>query len=312
MKYVIKKFITMLITVFFVSFFVFIAFQIIPGDPATAMLGTEATPDEVAALRVKLGLDRPILVRYGEWLIAFFFGDMGKSYSYGISVKEMIGNKIPITVTLTLMSFLMIVCVSIPLGIYLAEHKNSPITRFIDGLNRVIMAVPAFFTGIMLTFIFGLVFRLFTPGGYVSYERNLPDFLYYLLYPAIAIALPKIAMTVKLLKSALLNEAELDYVRTAFSRGNTTRQVIYKHILKNALIPVITFLGMTLSDIVAGSIIIEQVFSIPGIGRLLITSISNRDYPVALSIISMVAFIVIFINFLVDLLYKYIDPRTEG
>ena len=310
MRYAAKKAVTMIATIFIVSFLVFLAFAVIPGDPATARLGLNATPEKVAALREQMGLNRPFFVRYFEWLGSFFFGDMGTSYSYGVSVRSMLSGKLPITLTLTLLSFLLILLISLPLGILTAEHEDSLFSHIFDVLNQIVMAVPSFFTGIILTFVLGLVLKLFTPGGYVSYRDNFGGFLYYLIFPAIAIALPKAAMTTKLLKGSVLKEARLDYVRTAYSRGNSTKEVLYRHVLKNALIPTITFLGMTLADIVAGSLIVEQVFSIPGIGRMLITSIANRDYPVVQAIIAIVAFIVIFINFLVDILYRVIDPRT--
>lgn len=171
------------------------------------------------------------------------------------------------------------------------------------------MAIPPFFSGILITLLFGLILHWFTPGGYVSYTQSVWRFLGYLIFPALAIALPKAAMAVKLLRSSVLSEMKLDYVRTAYSRGNRTKSVLYRHVLKNALIPVVTFLGMALADMVAGSIIIEQVFNIPGLGRILLTSISNRDYPVVQAIIVCIAFLVIFVNFAVDLIYKLVDPR---
>lgn len=312
MKYLMKKLGTLLLTVLIVSFLVFLSFQVIPGDPAVHMLGTNATPQKVEALREQLGLNRPLLIRYAEWLLSFFFGDMGISYSYGTPVRSMLVGKLPITITLTVMSFLLIILFSIPLGIHTAKYEDSFFSKTLDILNQITMAVPPFFIGILITYVFGLMLRLFTPGGYVSYNSNVFGFLGYLLFPAVAIALPKAAMNMKLLKTSVLNEAKLDYVRTAYSRGNSTGDVLYRHVLKNALIPVITFLGMTLADIVAGSLIVEQVFSIPGIGRMLITSIYNRDYPVVQAIIAMIAFIVIIINFLVDILYQIIDPRMRG
>ncbi len=312
MRYLLKKLGTTFLTVLIVSFLVFLAFQVIPGDPAVHMLGTSATPQKVEALREQLGLNRPLFVRYAEWLKSFFFGDMGISYSYGISVRSMLAGKLPITITLTVISFLLIILFSIPLGIQAAKYEDSIFSKTLDILNQVTMAVPPFFIGILVTYVFGLSLRLFTPGGYVSYTSDMLGFLGYLLFPAMAIALPKAAMNTKLLKTSVLKEAKLDYVRTAYSRGNSTGEVLYRHVLKNALNPVITFLGMTLADIVAGSLIVEQVFSIPGIGRMLITSIYNRDYPVVQSIIAMIAFIVIIINFLVDILYQAIDPRMRG
>ena len=174
------------------------------------------------------------------------------------------------------------------------------------------MAIPPFFSGILITLIFGRIFKRFTPGGYVSYEKDFAGFIGYLFFPAVAIALPKAAMAVKLLRSSVIKEARLDYVRTAYSRGNRTNDVLYKHVLKNALIPVVTFLGMALADMIAGSIIIEQVFSIPGLGRILLTSISNRDYPVVMAVIVCIAVLVLVVNMAVDLIYGLIDPRITA
>ena len=219
---------------------------------------------------------------------------------------------IPITVTLTVMSFIMIVILSIPIGLYTSKYEDRAASKAVDILGQITMSIPPFFLGILITYVFGMIFKVFTPGGFVSYDINFGKFLGYLVFPSIAIALPKAAMSTKLLKSSILSERKLDYVRTAYSRGNSTMDVLYKHVLKNAIIPVITFLGMTLADIVAGSLVIEQVFSIPGYGRLLISSIANRDYPVVQAIIAIIAMIVIIINTLVDTTYKVLDPRLRG
>ena len=312
MKTIFKKLITFFITVLLVTFFVFVAFELIPGDVATARLGTSATPESLARLREELGLTRPFFVRYFIWLRSFFFGDMGRSYSYGVSVKSMLMSKLPITLTLTVMSFVLIVAISIPLGLFVSKHEDRAFSKAIDVVGQITMAIPPFFLGIIITYVFGMVLRLFTPGGFVSYDIDPAGFVMYLLFPAIAIALPKAAMSTKLLKTSILSERNLDYVRTAFSRGNSTMDVLYRHVLKNAIIPVITFLGMTLADIVAGSLVIEQVFSIPGYGRLLISSIANRDYPVVQAIIAIIAMIVIVINMVVDITYQILDPRMRG
>lgn len=309
MKYVVRKILTMILTLLAVTFFVFLSFHVISGDPATSMLGTEATPQKVAALREELGLNDPVLVQYGRWAAGLLHGDMGTSYSYRIPVTGMVANKIPVTITLTLMAFVLMVVISIPLGIYTAKHEGGVVDRIIYIINQIIMAIPPFFSGILITLIFGRIFKLFTPGGYVSYEKNFAGFVGYLFFPAVAIALPKAAMAVKLLRSSVIKEAKLDYVRTAYSRGNRTNDVLYKHVLKNALIPVVTFLGMALADMIAGSIIIEQVFSIPGLGRILLTSISNRDYPVVMAVIVCIAVLVLVVNMAVDLIYGLIDPR---
>lgn len=312
MKYVVRKILTMILTLLAVTFFVFLSFHVISGDPATSMLGTEATPQKVAALREELGLNDPVLVQYGRWAAGLLHGDMGTSYSYRMPVTGMVANKIPVTITLTLMAFVLMVVISIPLGIYTAKHGGGVVDRIIYIINQIIMAIPPFFSGILITLIFGRIFKLFTPGGYVSYEKNFAGFVGYLFFPAVAIALPKAAMAVKLLRSSVIKEAKLDYVRTAYSRGNRTNDVLYKHVLKNALIPVVTFLGMALADMIAGSIIIEQVFSIPGLGRILLTSISNRDYPVVMAVIVCIAVLVLVVNMAVDLIYGLIDPRITA
>lgn len=311
MRYAGKKIITMFLTLFAVTLFVFLAFHVISGDPATSMLGTQATPERVEALREEMGLNDPVLVQYGRWALNFIKGDMGTSYSYRMPVSEMIAGKIPVTLTMTIMAFLLMVMISVPLGIYTARHAGGVIDRIIYMINQVIMAFPPFFAGILITLVFGRIFKLFTPGGYISYEKSVTGFIGYLFFPSLAIALPKAAMAVKLLRSSVISESKLDYVRTAFSRGNRTRDVLYKHVLKNALIPVITFLGMALADMIAGSIIIEQVFSIPGLGRILLTSISNRDYPVVMAVIVCIAVLVLVVNMIVDIIYGLVDPRIS-
>lgn len=309
MRYIGKKLFTMIVTLFAVTLFVFLSFHLISGDPATSLLGTQATPERVEALRQELGLKDPVLVQYARWALGFLKGDMGVSYSYRMPVKEMVADKIPVTVALTTLAFFMMTLIAIPLGIYTARHEGGVIDRGICLVNQVIMAVPPFFAGILITLVFGRIFRLFTPGGYVSYQKDFGRFIGYLLFPALAIALPKAAMAVKLLRSSVISESRLDYVRTAYSRGNTTAGVLYRHVLKNALIPVITFLGMALADMIAGSIIIEQVFSIPGLGRILLTSISNRDYPVVMAVIVCIALLVLVVNMIVDIVYGLADPR---
>ena len=311
MKYVLKKLGAMVITLLSISFLVYFAFDIIPGDAALASLGTDATPERLAELREQMGLNRPFIQRYLDWLLSFIQGDFGNSYKYNMPVADMITSKLPITVIMAVISFFIMVVVSLPIGIYTAKHNGKKIDRLITIANQIVMAVPHFFMGIIITYIFGLVLKLFTPGGFVSYEADFWRFIGYIIFPCIAIALPKIAMSVKMLRSSCITESKKDYVRTAYSKGNNTNKVLYKHVLKNAMIPVITLWGMTLADMLVGSIVIEQVFNIPGIGRILLTSISYRDYPVVEAIIVLIAIVVIVTNFLVDIIYQLIDPRIS-
>ena len=311
MKYAAKKFLTLIITLFIVSLLAFLAFQIIRGDPTTKLLGTEATEAARAELRAELGLDRPIPVRYWDWLTSFLRGDMGMSYSYHMPVADMLGEKLAITFLLTLLSFAFTIVLSIPLGILAGSVRSGWLDGLVTAVDQVVMSVPAFFIGILACFLFGIVLKVFTPGDFVSYTQDWGAFLSYLILPALSIAIPRIAMTVKMLRSAILQESGKDYVRTARSRGGDRGNILRRHVLKNALIPVITFLAVSAAEIMTGTIIIEQVFTIPGVGRLLLASISNRDFPVVQAIVVIMAAWIVLVNFVADLLYQLVDPRLR-
>ncbi len=311
MKYFAKKFLTLIITLFIVSLLAFLAFQIIPGDPTTKMLGTEATPEAVAALRAELGLDQPFLLRYWHWLTGFLTGDLGVSYSYHMPVGPMLWEKLGITALLTLLSFAITLLIALPLGLLAGRVQHDALDSFFTAIDQVIMSIPSFFVGILICFFCGIVLKLFTPGAFVSYTQSWTDCLAYLFFPALAIAIPRIAMTVKMFRSSIRKELGQDYVRTAQSRGLGPSSLLLRHILRNALLPVITFLAISAAEIMTGSIIIEQVFTVPGIGRLLLSSISNRDFPVVQAIVVLLAAWIVLINFLADLLYQLVDPRIR-
>ncbi len=317
MRYFLKKLFTLIMTLFIVSVAAFLAFQIIPGDVVGSILGTEATPEREAQLREELGLNDPPVVRYVNWMTDVLKGDLGESYRYSKSMNEMmpvdelIGDKLPVTLWLAALSLIIIVVVSIPLGVFWAKSRNRFVDAFMSVLTQTTMAVPAFFLGILVTYLFGMVFKWFVPGGYVSYEEDFGGFLKYLIFPAVSVAIPKIAMTTRFLRNSMLTEMNSDYVRTARSKGCTDRQIMYGHVLRNALMPVVTFLGMIIAEIVAGSIVVEQVFGLPGIGRLLISSISTRDLPVVQILVMYITAVVIIVYFLVDILYRVIDPRIS-
>ncbi len=311
MKYTAKKFFTLIITLLIVSLLAFLAFQVIPGDPTTKLLGTEATPEAVAALRAEMGLDKPVLVRYWNWMTSFLQGDMGESYSYHTPVGDMLADKLPITFLLTILAFLFTVVLSIPLGVAAGSVRNKVLDRLFVALDQVVMSIPSFFIGIIACFLFGTILRIFTPGDFISYQQSWSACLIYLIFPALSIAIPRVAMTVKMLRGSILDEQGKDYVRTARSRGNGRSAILTRHVLKNALIPVIAFLAVTAAEIMTSTIIIEQVFTIPGIGRLLLASISNRDFPVVQAIVVILAAWIVIVNFVADLLYQLVDPRIQ-
>ncbi len=311
MRYSLKKIGTMLLTMLIVSFLTFAAFSMLSGDAAERLLGTQATPERLEALRVELGLNKPLLIRYGHWLLDFISGDLGQSYQYSLPVSTLIAQRIAPTLTLTVMALVLIVVISIPLGVFSAKYPGGKLDKCLTVGNQILMSVPPFFTGILFTYFFGLLLGLFVSGAFPD-TRNFGPYLGYLFFPALAIALPRIAMTVRLLRGCILEEAKRDYVRTSMSRGRSRGDILYRHVLKNTLVPLVTFLALTVAELVAGSVIIEQVFSVPGIGRLLLSSISNRDYPVAQAIVVLLAFWVVLCNLLGDLISRRIDPRLRG
>ncbi len=311
MSFILKKLTTMIITLLVLSFLSFAAFEMV-GDPVNTILGTNATPEAAAELRAQLGLDRPLLVRYGSWLVNFFRGDWGESYIYRIPVREMISEKFVITVTLTLMGFVLAVLLAIPIGIYTARREGQWIDRAITVLSQILMAIPPFFVAILLTILFGLLLKIFTPGTFVSYREDMGRFIGYMIFPAISIALPRVAMTVKMLRTTILGEMQKDYIRTAYSRGHSRQTALKAHAFKNGLLPVITFLAANMAEMLAGCIVIEQIFSVPGIGRLLMTSISSRDIPTVEAIVMILALWVMIVHFIGELVNDAVDPRLHG
>jgi len=310
-KYAAKRIFTLLLTMIIVSFLTFAAFELVSGDPAQTMLGTQATPERLALLREELGLNRPFFARYSSWLAGFFSGDLGVSYNYRQPVWSLIAPKLEITLCMCFVSFLLITVISIPLGIYSARWTSGPINAVRTAFNQLCMAVPPFFTGILVSWGFGILLRMFTPGDFPGLHEQFGASLKYLFFAAICLSIPRIAMTVRMMRSTVIGEMNKAYVRTAISRGNDRRGVLMTHVLKNSLVAAVTFLGQTMAEIVGGSIVVEQVFGIPGLGRMLVASIANRDYPVVQTIVVILAFWVVLTGTIADLLNQSIDPRLR-
>lgn len=308
MKYAIRRVVTGLTTMLLVSLLAFLAFDLISGDPAEIILGTQATPEGLAALRAELGLDLPLPIRYGNWLKGFFTGNLGISYQYKQPVWELIAPKVAVTVCLSLLSFLLVLVTAIPLGLATAGRRGS----WLDvALEQLCMAVPPFFTGILLSWGCGVVLHWFTVGSFPDLSRDPLGAVKYLFFAAIALAIPRTAMTVRMFRSTVAGELGKAYVRTAVARGNTPKQVLRRHVLRNALPPVVAFLAQTVAELAAGAVVVEQVFAIPGLGRLLVSSISNRDYPVVLAIVVILAFWVVLSGVVADLIQQRLDPRLR-
>ncbi len=302
----------LVVTLLLVTILAFLAFSILPGDPTTSILGVDATAEQIAALRARLGLDLPLWQRYLNWLGGLVTGDLGQSYNYAVPVAQLLGSRIAVTATLAGMSFLLIVAIALPLGILCARYEGGVVDKALTVLGQVTMSIPNFLLGFALTYVFSLMLRWFTVGSFTSAaQQGVGAYLGYLFFPALAIALPRAAMTVKMLRGSILSEMGEDYIRTAYSKGNSKSGVLWRFALRNAIIPVITFLAMTIADIVAGSIVVEQVFAVQGVGQMLVTSIGNRDYPVVQAIVALIAMVVVVCNFLADALYRVMDPRLR-
>lgn len=312
MKQILKRLGLLAATLLLVTVLAFVAFSILPGDPTNSILGLNATQEQTAALRERLGLDLPLWQRYLDWLGGLLTGQLGQSYLYEMPVSQLLGNRVAVTATLAAMSFVLIVAISLPLGILAARHAGGWIDRVVSVLGQVTMSVPNFLLGFLLTCLFSLILRWFTVGSFsTAAEQGLGAYLGYLFFPALSIALPRAAMTVKLLRGSILGEMGQDYIRTAYSRGNSKRRVLWCFALRNAMIPVITFLAMTVADVVAGSLVVEQVFAVQGIGQMLVSSINSRDYPVVQAIVALIAVVVVASNFAADAFYRVMDPRLR-
>ena len=311
MRYFIKKTIALLITLLLAVFLTFLIFEVIPSDAAEASLGIDATEEEIQALREEMGLNRPLIVRYGSFLKSAVTGDFGESDHYGIPVSELLKDRFGVTISLALFSFVLIVGISVPLGIFAARTKTKIGEGSVVFLTQTMMAVPSFFLGVLISFLFGIMLRWFVPGGYIPAEEDFFGFLGFMIYPAMAVAIPKIGMTVRFLQSSLKEQMGADYVRTAKSKGCGKGRVLWCHVLRNALVPVVTFLAMVMAEILAGSIVIEKVFDLAGVGRLLVECVSVRDLPVVRAIVLYSTAVVVVLNYGADLICRFLDPRNK-
>ena len=312
MRFILRRLAAALAALFLVSALSFLAFSVIRGDPASLILGTGATPEQLAALREELGLNRSVPARYLAWLGNFLTGSLGNSVRFrGEAISAMILDRLPVSAALALLSLLFVVLISLPLSLVSVRREGAPLDRLVNTFTALSISVPGFFLGVVFIWIFGVVLRLFSPGVYVDYRENFAGFIGCLFFPALAIAIPNAAVLTKFLRSSLFKEQRSDYVRAARSKGADFSLTLRRHALRNALVPSITVLGMIVAEVFSGSIVIETVFTIPGIGRLLIAAIGSRDYPLIQTLVVYIAGIVVIANTLADIAIQIIDPRIR-
>jgi len=309
--YLIQRTGSLLLSLFAATILVFLLVEAAPGGPAAFMMGLNADPASITALRRELGLDQPPLARYFGWVAGLAVGDFGISYTYRVPVGELIAERLWVSLPLALIAFAISTAIAIPAGVAAARYKNQPQGRIIMTAAQAGIAVPNFWLAILLVMIFSVTLRWFSAGGFPGWSDGAGPALKALLLPAIALALPQAAILTQIMRSSMLETLNEDYVRTARAKGAGHGRVLTHHALRNALIPVLTILGLQFSFLLAGSIIIENVFYLPGLGRLVFQSIVQRDLIVVQSIVMVLVFTVILVAFLVDLGYAIVDPRLR-
>ena len=310
-RYLVRKLITLIVLLFLVSITVFSVLFVLPGDPAEIILGMNATPETLTNLRVELGLDRSFIVQYANWIGSLLTGRGSMSINYDVPVYDLILSRLAVTGPLAIFAICFAVIISLPLGIYAARHQNQPGDVIVMFFTQLGLAAPEFWLGILLILLFAVKWGLFSAGGFPGWSVSFWGSAKALLLPSFALGVIRASILTRLTRSSMLEVLREDYVRTAWAKGLRERTVVYVHALKNALIPVVTILGLQMGQLMAGAIIIENVYYLPGLGRLVFQAIGQRDLPVVREIVLFMAAAVIFVNFIVDLTYAVLDPRVR-
>lgn len=298
-------------TLFLISLLTFLIFQLLPGDPLLAILGPDADAAQIDAMKEKLGLDQSLLQRYFKWIWGAFHGDLGISYQYDMAVSRLIRGSFFVTAGLAVITLLFTFVIGFSTALFLAQIIKSRAFNFLSTINQIWFSIPSFCTAILLILLFSVKLGLFPTMGYVSPSQGFFLFLRSMALPALSLALGSGSILSRYITSSIKSQLKQDYVRTARSKGLSEKKVIINHVLRNALIPSLTIFGLIMTEILGGSIIVENVFSLPGIGRLIATSIQSRDFPLIQGLVLYLAFITLSCNFLVDMLYRVVDPRIR-
>ncbi len=300
-----------MVTLLLVSIAIFAVLMVIPGDPAQIILGIHATPETLRNLRHQMGLDRPVLIQYLNYMKNLALGDLGRSITYDVPIHSLILSRLQVTIPLAIVSLILAVSISIPMGIYSSLHRNRPGDYGIMVFSQVGLAMPAFWAGILLILLFAVTLHWLPAGGFHAWQTDPIKALRSLLLPAFSLGFVRAAVLTRMTRSAMLEVLGEDYIRTARSKGLPKRMVVYKHAFRNAIIPVVTIIGLQAGDLLAGAIIIENVFHLPGVGRLVFEAIGQRDLPVIQGVILLIAVMIVVINFVIDVAYRYLDPRIR-
>jgi peptide/nickel transport system permease protein len=293
------------------SALIFTVLDVLPGNAAELKLGVDATPEAIAALRHQMGLDRPALERYGAWLAGAAHGDLGRSASYDVAVGALILERLQVTLPLAVMAMVLTTIAALALGLYAASRHDRPGDVGVMALSQLGIAVPNFWFGILLILLFSVKLHWFSAGGFPGWNEGVWEGVRALILPATALAAVQAAILARITRSAVLDVLREDFVRTARAKGLSQRQTLWRHVLRNSFVPVLTVMGLQFANLIAGTVVIENVFSLPGLGRLVFQAIANRDLLVVRNVVMLLAAAVIVINFVVDVLYAVIDPRLK-
>ena len=310
--FIFKRLVTLLATLVATSVVVFLVLEILPGNAAQILMGPDAAPEAVTALAAKLGLDRPAWARYWEWIAGMLHGDLGLSHAYSTPVSELLGDRLLLTIPLAVMAMALTTVIALAAGIYAASRHNKLGDVGVMGLTQVGIAIPNFWFAILLIILFSVNLKWFSAGGFPGWDEGLWPGIRALMLPALSLAVVQSAILARITRSSVLEVLREDFVRTARAKGVSQRGVLWKHVLRNALVPVVTVMGLQFAELLAGTIVVESVFYLPGLGRLIFQSISNRDVIVVRNCVMLLAAMVVVVNFVVDVLYAVIDPRIKA
>jgi peptide/nickel transport system permease protein len=307
-----RRIVSLVLTLLVVSLLIFTVMDLLPGDPAAIMLGTSASPETLAALQHQLGLDQPLPVRYLAWLAGVFMGDLGQSYTYGVPVAGLIVERLAVTLPLALMAVALSVLIAVPLGVQAARRHNGLFDVVAGIFSYIGIALPAFWVGLLLIILFSTMLGWMPAGGFPGWDAGLLSGLKALVLPAVALALPQAGVLTRVARAAVLDVMNEDFVRTARAKGLSDAVAIWRHAVPNALIPVVTMLGLQFTFLIAGAVLVENVFNLPGLGRLALQALAQRDIIVMQDVVLFFSGLVILMNFVVDLAYLVIDPRLRA
>jgi len=307
-----KRFMTLLATLLGASIVIFIVMEILPGDPALVILGVEATDEAIALLTTELGLDRPALERYFDWIFGILQGDLGNSYAYKVPVWELVEGALKITVPLAILSMILSVALALVVGLYAAANHNKASDISLMGISQLGISIPNFWLAVLLILYFAVNLRWFPAGGFPGWDEGFWVCIKALILPAVALATVQGAILARITRSSVLEVFREDFVRTARAKGLSQRSTLWLHVLRNSMIPVITVMGLQFANLLAGTVIVENVFHMPGLGSTVLKAINNRDTIVVENVVLMLAAMVVVTNFIVDILYAVIDPRLKA